>query len=80
MKLGLGVVVGDAELLGDGVVGGLHVGGVVEELMGEFGAGFGELVHESAGEEARGFGDTEFNAGPGGMVQAVQQVVVPGWQ
>ena len=37
-EVGDGVVVGDAILRGDGLLGGLHVRGVVKELMGELGA------------------------------------------
>ena len=40
-EVGDGVLVGDAVLLGDGLIGGLEVGGVVEELVGQVGAGFG---------------------------------------
>ena len=70
------VFVGDSILLGDGLAGGLEVGGVVEELVGEGCAGFGQFVYEYAGEEAGGFGYAEFDVGAGEAVQPGQQFVV----
>jgi hypothetical protein len=77
-EVGLGVLVGHAVLRGDALLGGLQVGGVVEELMGELGAGLGELFHEGVGKEAGGFGDAKVDGGSGAPVELGEQVFIFG--
>ncbi len=66
------------EFLGDGAVGSLHVGGIVEELMGELGTGGGQFVQKFGGKEAGGLRGAEINAGAAEAVQPVQKVTVLG--
>ncbi len=77
-EVGLGVVVGHAVLRGDALLGGLHVGGVVEELVGECGAGLCEVVDEGFWEEAGCFGDAEFDVGAAAAAETGEEGFVFG--
>ena len=75
-EVGLWIFVGDAEPIGDGGVRGLHVGGIVEELVGEIGAAVGEFLEKRWREEAGSFGDAEFNVGASEGIEAGEKIRV----
>ena len=58
MKLGMGFSLGTWYWSGDGLVGGFEVGGVVEELVGESGAGARPDRRESSREKKQGVSAT----------------------